>query len=132
MLRPSWTRWWLVSGLIFAVASCAYAQGRCKRITVEGEVVAGRGFEREIGGGLTIGLDPVESGWAVRVVPTRGVRGEHDYAELATPPYRSVNPLLVTTGFGFRAQDVVGWNPRRFQFAASPAEFAALLRFYEQ
>ena len=42
---------------------------------------------------------------------------KHDYAELATPPYESVSPLLLSTDFSFRAQDAVAWNPRRFRYA---------------
>ena len=57
-------------------------------------------------------------------------RGSEDYAELATPPYRSVNPLLISTDYGFRSQDAVGWNPRRFRFAGTAAEFSALEAIY--
>jgi len=106
--------------------------GACRRMVVEGEVEAGKGFERVIGGGLKVGLEPIEAGWAVRVVPATGSRGSHDSAELASPPYQSLSPLIVSTGLGFRAQDAVGWNPRRFRYAANPAAHASLLRLYER
>ena len=74
--------------------------------------------------GLKFLLEPIASGWIVRVLAAAG-RGEpHDYAELATPPYRSVTPLAISTDFSFRAQDAVGWNPRRFRYAANAAAFA--------
>jgi hypothetical protein len=41
-----------------------------------------------------------------------------------------VNPLLVSTDFAFRAQDAVGWNPRRFRFAANAALYARLRAAY--
>lgn len=106
--------------------------GACQRMVIEGEVEAGKGFERVIGGGLKVGLEPIEAGWAVRVVPAVGPRGPHDSAELASPPYQSLSPLIVSTGLGFRAQDAVGWNPRRFRYAANPASHAALQRMYER
>jgi hypothetical protein len=101
-------------------------------MVVEGEVEAGKGFEQAIGGGLKVGLEPIEAGWAVRVVPANGPRGAHDAAELASPPYQSLSPLIVSTGLGFRAQDAIGWNPRRFRYAANPATHASLLRLYER
>ncbi|HEY6375253.1 MAG TPA: hypothetical protein VIX90_06980, partial [Edaphobacter sp.] len=54
----------------------------------------------------------------------------HDYAELATPPYQSVSPLLISTDFSFRAQDAVGWNPREFRFAADGQSFGQLAEVY--
>ncbi len=105
---------------------------RCLRAVVEGEVRAGEGFRRSFGGGLDFALEPIASGWVIRVLPTVGRRPAEDYAELATPPYRSVSPLLLSTDFSFRAQDAVGWNPRRFRFAASAAAFARLEGMYRR
>jgi len=99
---------------------------------VEGEAQAGQAFERPIGNGLKILLEPIASGWVLRVVPAQGPRGPHDYAELATPPYQSVSPLLISTDFSFRAQDALAWNPRRFRFAAGRASFAELSAAYDQ
>ncbi len=64
------------------------------------------------------------------MLPTSGDRPEQDFAEVATPPFRSINPLLLTTDFGFRAQDVVGWNPRTFHYVGTAASFAAAQRAY--
>jgi hypothetical protein len=75
-------------------------------------------------------LEPLASGWILRVLPMAGARPAHDYAELATPPYQSVNPLLISTDFSFRAQDVVAWNPRDFRFAADRAAFQRMLGLY--
>jgi hypothetical protein len=95
-------------------------------------VAAGKYFERRLGNGLEAMLEPLASGWILRVLPSGTPRGAHDYAELATPPYQSVSPLLLSTDFSFRAQDVVAWNPRRFHFAASGAEFNQLAAAYEE
>ena len=82
------------------------------------------GLRSPIGERLKLLLQPIHSGWILRVVP--GVRRPDadlaaltyaDYALLATPPYQSVTPLSLSTDFGFRAQDAAGWNPRRFRFA---------------
>jgi len=99
---------------------------------VEGELQAGRGYSHALGNGLRVWFQPIESGWILRVVPADGPLGDHDYAELATPPYQSVSPLSISTDFSFRAQDAVGWNPRRFQFAASREDFNRLRGVYER
>ena len=118
---------WVLVMIAFAGVSAqdvrpAAGMGVCRRMVFEGEAKFGKGFERSIGGGLRWMLEPIASGWIVRVLPTWGPRGAHDYAELATPPYQmppnfSVSPLLVGTDFSFRSQDAVGWNPRRFRYA---------------
>ncbi len=104
----------------------------CRQMVLEGEVVAGQGYFQPLGNGLALYLQPIASGWIVRVVPAVGPRGDVDYAELATPPYRSVTPLSISTDFAFRAQDAVGWNPRRFRFAADRASFDRLESAYRQ
>jgi hypothetical protein len=105
------------------------ATASCRVEVIEGEVAAGQSFERAIGNGLRLKLEAIASGWIVRVLPV-GAYGEHDYAELANPPYRSVSPLLIGTDFSFRAQDALGWNPRRFRFAADRTSFEELLGLY--
>ena len=124
-------RAWVVFVCCIAAGLQAQTPPRtCREAVIDGEVKAGQLFERKLGNGLKLVLEPLPSGWILRVVPAAGPRGEHDYAELATPPYESVNPLLIGTDFSFRAQDAVGWNPRRFRFATSAASFARLEQAY--
>lgn len=106
----------------------------CRQESVEGEVAARQMFVRPIGDGLEVMLEPLGwgSGWMLRVLPVAGPRVAHDYAELATPPYASVNPLLISTDFSFRSQDALAWNPRRFRFAADEQEYRRVLDLYEQ
>ena len=106
--------------------------GRCSVGVLEGQVRAGESFIRPIGSGLELMLEPLASGWILRVLPEGKPRPSHDYAELATPPYHSVSPLLISTDFSFRAQDAVGWNPRRFRFAADETSFGKLLKAYNE
>ncbi len=115
-----------------AKGSRSRASGRCVRVVVEGEVRAGQGFRKSFGGGLDLVLEPIASGWVVRVVPAEGPRPKEDYAEIATPPYRSVSPLLLSTDFRFRAQDAVGWNPRRFRYAADARAFERIEGVYRR
>lgn len=93
---------------------------------MQGEVKAGESFLRPLGNGLSFWMQPVASGWILRVVPSSGARGRYDYAELATPPYDSVTPLSLSTDFAFRAQDAVAWNPRHFRFTPDGASFGRL------
>jgi hypothetical protein len=103
----------------------------CVSAVADGEVSAGASFAQPLGGGLSILLDPTSAGWVLRVLPTAGPRPPHDFAELATPPYKSVNPVLITTDFDFRAQDVVGWNPRHFQFFTRLSQATAAQHAYD-
>ena len=93
---------------------------------------AGQGFVKVIGNGLEVMLEPLASGWILRVLPVGVPRPEHDYAELASPPYRSVSPLLISTDFSFRAQDAVAWNPRHFRFAEDTNMFAEMSEAYKE
>ena len=102
----------------------------CPGPDFEGTVIAGKSFHKSIGGGLDFVLEAAPNGWIVRVLPSSGVRSEPDFAEVATPPFRSMNPLLLTTDFGLRAQDVIGWNPRTFRYLRDGAEFAEAQRVY--
>ena len=102
----------------------------CHRVELEGTVAVGESFRKAFAPGLDFVLEAVPKGWVIRVLPSAGARPEEDFAEVATPPFRSVNPLLLTTDFGFRAQDVVGWNPRSFRYAANAAEFREAQRAY--
>ena len=120
----------VVAGLVAGGFESAEAQKTCSRVQFEGDVKAGEGFTMEFARGLTFFLEPLKSGWIVRVLATGEPRGPHDYAELATPPYRSVSPLLITTDWSFRAQDAVGWNPRRFRYAGDTKVFRQLADLY--
>jgi hypothetical protein len=119
-------------------AACAETRaplptGRCQRISFEGSVEAGQVFRRLIGGGLEVMLRPETSrfsGWEVEIVPAVSEGTYPDYAALATPPYRSVNPLLINTAYGMRAQDAVAWNPRSFQWIATPAQYRGAAAAY--
>jgi hypothetical protein len=102
----------------------------CRRVIFEGDVHAGDSFDKAFTTNLRFYLEPLRSGWIVRVLDRSGVRGRHDYAELSTPPYRSVSPLLISTDWSFRAQDAIAWNPRRFRYAASKGELNQLAGLY--
>ena len=104
----------------------------CKELQIEGEVRAGERFTRALGAGLTLELQPTTSGWILRVIPDAGGLRGYDYAEVATPPYRSVTPLSLSTDFAFRAQDAVGWNPRRFRFVTSRAAYEPMIAAAER
>lgn len=101
--------------LCLAVLSSASAQQSCRKLTFDGQIARGEPFNHAITRNLNFSLTPVASGWRIEVQAT-GSKSAHDAAEVATPPYQSVNPLLLTTDYGFRAQDAVSWNPRDFQF----------------
>jgi hypothetical protein len=109
----------------------AMGQKGCPSLTFEGEVQAGKSFRHALGAQQSFLLESIASGWIVRVLPASGARGTHDFAELATPPYRSPNPLLISTDFSFRAQDAVAWNPREFHFFTSVQQMAIAAKAYD-
>jgi len=108
----------------------AVAQKGCPVLTFEGEVQAGKSFHHALGSQQSFLMENIASGWIVRVLPASGARGSHDFAELATPPYRSPNPLLISTDFSFRAQDAVAWNPREFHFFTSAQQMSIATKAY--
>jgi hypothetical protein len=114
-----------------AVAVQAVAQKGCPSVTFEGEVQAGKSFHHGLGAQQSFLLESIASGWIARVLPASGARGAHDFAELATPPYRSPNPLLVSTDFSFRAQDAIAWNPREFHFFTTAEQMAVASKAYD-
>ena len=141
MPRESFLRWkrWvgaaavvsrLTVGLSAQVGHAAKTPMRCSRVVFDGDVKAGEGFEKVFARGLKFYLEPLRSGWIVRVLAADEPRDVHDYAELATPPYRSVSPLLISTDWSFRAQDAVAWNPRRFRYVPSGEIFRRLAGLY--
>jgi hypothetical protein len=124
----------VVCGVGVAAPQKGGATGACRVGVIEGEAKAGESFVAPIGNGLEVRLEALSwgSGWVLRVLPVKGPMPKHDYAELATPPYDSVSPLLLSTDFSFRAQDAVAWNPRRFRYADSAAEFGQLMEAFEK
>ena len=129
-------RWAVLAGVAGLSPSGGTAAPRpaahCARVVLGGEVKAGQEFRRTVLVGtaaaerLAVRLQPLPSGWVLRITPEAGMDVGRDFAEMATPPYRSVSPLLVSTDFSFRAQDALGWNPRRFRFAENDRSFADL------
>lgn len=127
-----------------AAAACLYAASAaaqkgngpvCRVAVLDGEVQAGEAFRRQFAPGREFLLEPLKSGWIARVVELRGGREQrnaHDWAEVATPPYRSVSPLLVSTDWAFRAQDAAGWNPRTFRYARDARTFAELAQLEDR
>jgi hypothetical protein len=128
--RTTFTTLLLSLFTVTAMAAPPEKPNACRTAVIEGELNAGQPFSQAIGGGLKVYFQPLPSGWILRVVPASGPMGEHDYAELATPPYQSVTPLAISTDFAFRAQDAIGWNPRRFRFATTAASFRSLQQVY--
>jgi hypothetical protein len=118
----------LLSSLAFGAAKPA----NCRLGVIDGEVKAGDSFVRPLGGGLELMVEALRSGWILRILPVAASRPAHDYAEIATPPYHSVSPLLISTDYSFRAQDAVGWNVRRFRYAPDAASFQSLSQAYER
>lgn len=130
-----------VAAVYALVVSGAFAQKRaakdevCRAAVFDGEVKAGEAYRKVFAPGLELFLEPLPSGWIARVLEVHDgheVREAHDWAEVATPPYRSVSPLLVSTDWAFRAQDAAGWNPRTFRYAKDRAAFAALGRLEDR
>ncbi len=129
------------AALLLVFAPCALAQhpgiadkpasAQCRRALLESSIHSGQGFQAEFAQGFVFGLEPLPSGWALRVVAANKPRGPHDLAELATLPYASVSPLLLSTDWAFRAQDAAGWTPRRFRYASTESANATLAAGYD-
>jgi hypothetical protein len=114
------------------ISGTAVAQGKgCPSLQFDGEVEAGKSFRHSLDASHVFVLESIASGWVVRVLPTAGPRPPHDFAELATPPYRSPNPLLLSTDFSFRAQDAIAWNPREFHYFTTTSQLSTAEQAYQ-
>ena len=115
--------------------SALNAQARaCASLHFEGEVAAGNNFSRNIDASHAFLLESTAAGWIIRVLPLGPLartRAPHDFAELATPPYRSPNPLVISTDFAFRAQDAIAWNPREFHYFATQEQMSIATRAFD-
>jgi hypothetical protein len=109
----------------------------CRRVTIEGEVSAGREWKADVGQGWVFRVVPIAasqpeySGWDL-VMDREPPAGYPDALLLATPPFNSINEREIGTTFGLRAQDAIGWNPRSFRFLSSPDRFPEGQRLFRQ
>jgi len=103
---------------VLALVQAGAQMGQCRKLTVSGQIEAGRSWRQPIGQGWILRLVPIAgsyTGWDLTVDREPGL-GYPDALLLATPPYNSINEREIGTTFGLRAQDAIGWNPRSFRF----------------
>ncbi len=127
--KGRWASRYLVLALLVGCGHPMMAQ-ECRRVVLTGEVKSGEEWHAEIGQGWVFRVVPIGgplerkySGWDMVVDRARG-GGYPDALLLATPPYGSLTEREVGTTFGLRAQDAIGWNPRRFRFLLSEKDLA--------
>jgi hypothetical protein len=119
------------------VAARVQAPPVCKKIVLMGEVRAGHEWKAPFGEGwvfrvVSIPVDktaPGVDGWDLVVDRDRGA-GYPDALLLASPPYHFINEREIGTSFGLRAQDAIGWNPRKFHFMTSRSAFREAHKLY--
>jgi hypothetical protein len=104
-------------------------------IAISGEVRAGEDFTAELPGGLVFALDatreapPNQPGWTIAV--RKADQAKPDLVWPANPPYRFDNVRYLDTGYGKTPEQMLEWNPRRFQFYDDPANAEAATRWIE-
>jgi hypothetical protein len=116
------------------------AAGGVQSLVFEGSVRRGEAFERPLPDGLVFALRPQAHGWLVWL--GEPAQPSANYAVVATPPYRGVNPTQIE-GWHFRNADNTGPNAvgtknvnapqdvRAFHFVASPEAYRATARDLE-
>ena len=67
----------------------------CVQVSTDLKAGAGESARRRVATDLDVALEARATGWVVRVLPHSGPAPPVDFAEIASPPYRSVSPLLV-------------------------------------
>jgi hypothetical protein len=109
----------------------------CGKVVLNGEVSAGHEWKMAFGEGWAFRVVPIPKdktaagigGWDL-VVDREEPAGFPDAVLVATPPYNLINPREVATSYGLRAQDAIGWNPRRFRFMTNRNAFRQAQRLY--
>jgi hypothetical protein len=121
------------------VAGPTAADG-AQSLEFEASVRRGEAFERPLPDGLVFALRPQEHGWLVWLGDP--AQPSANYAVIATPPYRGVNPTQIE-GWHFRNADNTGPNAvgaknvnapqdvRAFHFVAGPEDYRATARDLE-
>jgi len=103
-----------------------FAEHKCQRLVLNGEVSAGQAFERKIGGNLLFRLNPKTalSGWTIEVISEHtGDPAHSEYVWVVNPPYRSFNTSFLDTSYGIKAKDAVAYPPREFNFVLTEDQF---------
>ncbi len=95
---------------------------------IQGHVVRGEKFQKDIGNGLVFELVPNDEGWYISVVPAAG-KADYDFT-LSTPPFHGDNPTNVE---GWQFGNASGTIPadaaqseRDFSFVTSNADANAM------
>lgn len=120
-----------------AVAAKAQTPSVCKEIVLSGDVSAGHEWKAAFGQGWIFRVVPIPDdktapgvgGWDL-VVDRDRAAGFPDALLLASPPYHFISQREIATTFGLRAQDAIGWNPRKFRFMTSRSAFREAHRLY--
>jgi hypothetical protein len=126
-------------GATAALAAKATKPGRCEKIVLTGAVSAGHEWKEAFGEGWVFRVLPIPDGktapgvggWDL-VVDRDRPAGYPDALMLATPPYHLINEREIATTYGLRAQDVIGWNPRKFRFMTNRSSFREAHRLFLQ
>lgn len=109
----------------------------CEKIVLTGETSAGHEWKTRFGEGWVFRVVPIPDdktvpgigGWDLVIDRVRPA-GYPDALMLASPPYRFINQREIATTFGLRAQDAIGWNPRKFRFMVNRSAFREAHRLY--
>lgn len=119
--------------LLMPVAAALAEEGWT--VAVSGEVGAGEDFTADLPDGLVFVLEAVRqappnpAGWTIGV--RKADRPEADLVWPANPPYRFDNMRYLDTGYGKSVEQMLEWNPRRFQFYDDPAAAETAIRWIE-
>ncbi len=111
--------------MVCGTMNTEFTAGRCIHITFNGEVTAGKNFDRPFGP-LRFRLNSEEalSGWWIDVVPTEDANsGNDEYVWVVTPPYHFGNVRYLDTSYGTPAADSVKESPRDFNFVLNQQQF---------
>lgn len=101
----------ILIGLLFSVAVLAQAQrnnSACLRLSVGGQVNAGKSFRQPLGNGLVLHLDPLkdDSGWQAAISPEGS---DDDWAYPVNLPLRFGNSEYLGTGYGEPVREVLSY-----------------------
>jgi hypothetical protein len=111
--------------IVCGTMNTEFTAGRCIHITFNGEVSAGKNFDRPFGP-LRFRLNSEEalSGWWIEVVPAEDANSRNDeYVWVVTPPYHFSNVRYMDTSYGMPAADSVKESPRDFNFVLNQQQF---------
>jgi hypothetical protein len=116
--------------LLFGCALNTTAQEGCHSFEFTHTIEAGDNFSQNIGGGLSLRLNPGDDGWTIDIIPTRQESSgkQDDYIYPVNPPIRFNNLQYLGAAYGDSTRYLVT-HEKHLRFVLNQSDYDLISRF---